>query len=255
MFLEILEDAAEFALIIAAFYFALSLLGKWRPQPFGVPVEKHRLLLVFLFVLAVTVFEISEEVLEDETGPVDEAILLFIRQHLPASFGGFFQAITFTGGGQFLTPLTVILSGVLWFTRQRLAALVLGLSAILGALTIYVIKTAVGRARPALWETDWYWGSSFPSGHTLQTAVTATALVLCAIPHFPKAKNWIIGAAIIWTATVGFSRLVLGVHWPTDVLTAACLGVLIPFLAHFVLQRFFTNAPRQAAAPSGGELR
>ena len=44
---------------------------------------------------------------------------------------------------------------------------------------VYGLKAIVGRARPALWGSQWYWGSSFPSGNTLSTAAFATAAALC----------------------------------------------------------------------------
>jgi undecaprenyl-diphosphatase len=44
--------------------------------------------------------------------------------------------------------------------------------------------------------------------------------------------------AATWILLVALSRLVLGVHWPSDVLTAACLGVIIPFIVQLILQRW-----------------
>jgi undecaprenyl-diphosphatase len=92
------------------------------------------------------------------------------------------------------------------------------------------MKAIVGRARPALWEAQWYWGSSFPSGHTLNTAAFATAAALCVARIWPRAGTPAMALAAVWTGLVAASRLVLGVHWPSDVLVAMCLGFFIPLM-------------------------
>ncbi|MBK8740769.1 MAG: phosphatase PAP2 family protein [Betaproteobacteria bacterium] len=97
-----------------------------------------------------------------------------------------------------------------------------------GAAIVYGVKALVGRTRPALWNTETYWGSSFPSGHTLAVAAFATATVLCVARIWPRAHTSVLAAALLWILLVAFSRLVLGVHWPTDVLVAACIGVFLP---------------------------
>ena len=81
-----------------------------------------------------------------------------------------------------------------------------------------------------LQRAQWYWGSSFPSGHTLNTATFAAAAALCVARIWPRAANPAISLAMLWTGLVAISRLVLGVHWPSDVLAAMCLGAFIPLL-------------------------
>jgi membrane-associated phospholipid phosphatase len=61
-------------------------------------------------------------------------------------------------------------------------------------------------------------GSSFPSGHTSATMSTATALSRA----YPK--WYVIAPSFLWAGSVGYSRMYLGVHYPSDVAAGAVLG-------------------------------
>ena len=51
----------------------------------------------------------------------------------------------------------------------------------------------------------------------------------------PACGTWAIGAALVWTKLVALARLVLGVHWLTYVLAAACIGAAIPLVLSLAL--------------------
>lgn len=98
------------------------------------------------------------------------------------------------------------------------------------ALT-YAFKYTVDRQRPyskypELNVAPEYYESSasFPSGHSSVAFATATALTL----KYPK--WYVIAPAYLWAGSVGYSRMNLGVHYPTDVLAGAVLGVGSAFL-------------------------
>jgi hypothetical protein len=54
--------------------------------------------------------------------------------------------------------------------------------------------------------------------------------------HLHFARGFALSIAILWICLVAFSRLVLGVHWPTDVLAAACIGVSLPLAMSVALE-------------------
>ena len=141
-------------------------------------------------------------------------------------------------------PVAVVAAMSLLVARRHFEAVLVGASVITAPLVVWGMKAIVGRARPALWEAQWYWGSSFPSGHTLSTAAFATAAALCVARVRPRAGTLAMALAVLWTGLVAFSRLVLGVHWPSDVLAATCLGAFIPLLISVVndLRRRESNA-------------
>jgi membrane-associated phospholipid phosphatase len=61
-------------------------------------------------------------------------------------------------------------------------------------------------------------GYSFPSGHTSTAFATATSLSIA----FPK--WYVIAPSFVWASSVGYSRMHLGVHYPSDVLVGALVG-------------------------------
>lgn len=235
MILEIIEDLVKMAIIVACLYLVLATYVR-RNQPAGAESpEKHRLTLVLALVLVVTAAKLSEDVLDGESGPIDRAILLYIHAHVPVMLTGFFETVTLTGSSWFLVTLVALVTGALLWSRHRSEALLVAASTSSGAAVVYLVKTLVGRARPALWDTEWYWGSSFPSGHTLVVAAFATACVLCVSRIRPASRNFTLALAAAWITLVAISRLVLGVHWPTDVLVAACIGAFLPLAMSVVL--------------------
>jgi membrane-associated phospholipid phosphatase len=74
---------------------------------------------------------------------------------------------------------------------------------------------------------------SFPSGHTSNAFATATAVTLA----FP---TWYVAApAFAWAGAVGYSRMHLGVHYPSDVLVGAAVGAGSAWLCHWLNRRLF----------------
>jgi len=88
-----------------------------------------------------------------------------------------------------------------------------------------LVKVLVGRARPGYDQLVGASGLSFPSGHATNAAATFAALaLLVGRRRSPNARAVLAGAAAGITALVASTRVLLGVHWVTDVLAGAALG-------------------------------
>ena len=230
MLAELIIDIVKLALIVASFYLMLVVYVRCQQPTWAKPMVKSRLIIIAILILAASTAKLSEDVLGKESGVVDTAILLYIHHHMPSALIGFFEIVSFTGSYKVMLPLTLLATTVLLWGRYRLDALLVAASVISATVMVYVTKLLVGRERPVLWDVDQYWGSSFPSGHTLVVAAFAISLALCIGRIKPAAHSFALSIAVLWIILVAISRMVLGVHWPTDVLVAACLGGFLPLV-------------------------
>jgi undecaprenyl-diphosphatase len=233
---ELIKDIAKLALIVAFFQFSLSVYLGWKQPAWAAFAEKRRFAILLALVLAVVGIKIGEDAVNQESGPIDLLVLQFIHASVPPALNGLFETVTITGSATVLLPLLLVIAVAFLWARRRYEALLLTASVVGGAVIVYVLKAAVGRARPQLWDTEWYWGYSFPSGHTLVVAAFATAMVICLNRIWPGSRKFSMVLAFIWIVAVATSRLVLGVHWPTDVLVSICIGMFLPLAIGIALE-------------------
>ena len=94
-------------------------------------------------------------------------------------------------------------------------------------LAAYVIKLLVERDRPETAATEQFFGSdtfSFPSGHTVRAAALVAVLIWVVAPRRTRLPLAIAGGITVG-ALMGYARVSLGVHWPTDAIGGTLLGV------------------------------
>ena len=153
--------------------------------------------------------------------------------------------------GEWATPIGDVIwtvltyfgeSGIFWigvtlvlmcFRKTRKAGFSMGLALLIGVIIGNgVLKNVIARPRPYTLDPTLSprlaWGEmtkdySFPSGHTLASFEAAFALFL-------RHKKWGI-AALVLAFFVALSRLFLLVHYPSDLLFGALLGILFAYLA------------------------
>jgi undecaprenyl-diphosphatase len=137
------------------------------------------------------------------------------------------KAVTWLGSGGVLWTLTGAAAVVLAVRRQwRLTAYLLVVG--VGELVLDpVLKVLVGRLRPVVAHPIAYGnGDSFPSGHALGSIVCYGALFLVFLPAVRGTRRRVFTAVIVTLiAAIGISRLLLGVHYISDVLGGWTLGI------------------------------
>lgn len=120
---------------------------------------------------------------------------------------------------------------VIWLLRRQARPLALWVTTtmLVGAVLGILLKLLVGRHRPELLDpVARAAGFSFPSGHALNATLAAGVFVLVLLPFARDGKRWLLcGAAITVAVLTGISRIVIGVHWTSDVIAGWLLGVAV----------------------------
>jgi len=169
----------------------------------------------------------------------DRHILEWINHNRIYSLDNFFRFITDTAGPiAVIIAIIIIIYGFIKKTdflkfRKYQVAFAFAINAII----ITILKYTINRPRP--FEVDKYiekltsGGSpSFPSGHTGDAMVVAVSMSLL----FSKQK-WLLIIIWIWAIAVAYSRIVLGVHYPSDILDS----VIISLITAFASQKIFNK--------------
>lgn len=185
---------------------------------------------------------------------VDRPVLRFLAAHREGSLTAAMRTVTMLGSPVGVTLTVAVGVGLLWLRSRRMSCWVIAGLALGGAgLIETVIKDVVDRARPPVGlrvtevSTD---GFSFPSGHATLAAAgygVLAALVVREYGHW-LTRIAVCTVAVAACATVGFSRLYLGVHWLTDVLAAWLLAAAWLTLL-FTSLRLLGPAPRDRGSP------
>ena len=188
-------------------------------------VCKKRTLLVSVFVTAVLLFAILAVIVgSGVTNALDSSILLAINSLSSPWLNTFFVAFTELGGVIVVSVVAIILVLLFLAKRNYIRALLISVGIGGEAAMNLLLKSIFERARPDLW--DWIvteTHTSFPSGHA--TASMALALCIVYLLWNTKWRKATIIAASVYLLLIGFSRLYLGVHFPTDILGGWLLGI------------------------------
>ncbi|WP_165230774.1 phosphatase PAP2 family protein [Aquisphaera insulae] len=179
--------------------------------------------------------EIADGVAEGSTRRFDDWLILRLRHPDdpsrpigPIWFEDAVRDLTSLGSISILTLVVGAVAGYLWIRRERFALAILFPATIGGLLASVALKAVFNRPRPdpSLRLATAYF-SSFPSGHTMNSAVVylTIGLILSRLMTSARLRAYFLVLAFFLTLVVGLTRIYLGVHYPTDVLAGWAAGV------------------------------
>lgn len=222
------------------------------------PLQRYELRLVLLFVTMVLVvvpfatllFQVLAE------GPItrfDAGIANDLNRAVHDRDGvvGLLRFLSFLGGPPLLTalvaPATVYL---LWRGQPRLAAFLVVTTAG-GGLVDTIVKVLVDRPRPLVDHAiATAHGKSFPSGHAMSSTVVYGALLVVFLPAvYRRYRRTLVAVVVVIVAAVGSSRLLLGVHFVSDVIGGYVLGLAWLAGSVAVFETWRVERGRRATAP------
>ena len=186
---------------------------------------------------------------------VDAALAGWLRAESGTALANNSIVFTQIGSGFFLMPLALLATIYLVFVRKRRAALFL-VMVFGGRFLVELQKIIVARPRPDaplhLVAVD---TSAFPSGHAANAMVTFLAIALL-LPVRQRNRAIAVGIAIALALQAGASRVLLGVHWPSDVIGGWAFGALwVALCLHLASTRpdEGDRASAPADKPMGGD--
>jgi undecaprenyl-diphosphatase len=171
---------------------------------------------------------LASEVLEGEARAFDEAVRSFVHKQASPILTTIMQMITWLGSVLWLVVFGVCVT-VAFALIKRWRDIALFIVAMAGAIVLNItLKLNFGRARPnPFFETPQPSSYSFPSGHALLSLCFYGALAVI-ITHRLRSRS---ARFLLWTVTalvvvlIGFSRIYLGVHHPTDVVASYAVAL------------------------------
>jgi undecaprenyl-diphosphatase len=194
-------------------------------------------------VLSLVLFAgLAEGMLEGDTRQFDTVVRQFVHAHSSKWLTVAMQFFSLLGSGLFVAIAASSVCVALWVAGQRRKALLLAITVAGGSLLMLVLKASFHRQRPEpFFDTRLPASYSFPSGHALLSFCLYGAGA--ALFSSDQEKRWVRTA--IWTftvalvVTIGYSRIYLGVHHPSDVLggyLAALVWILGVRIAYWKTQ-------------------
>ena len=175
---------------------------------------------------------------------LDGGFLLFLQESVRNPIlDNIMIFITSLGNGGMIWIAATI---ALLIPKKTRRAGVMSAVALLGSLIINnnIVKNIVQRPRPFVTFTDLQIiipipsEFSFPSGHTSSSFAAAAVFYR----HLPKKLGL---PSVILAGLIGFSRLYVGVHYPTDVIAGVLMGILLSYLAEYLVN-LFSNKLKKA---------
>lgn len=214
-------------------------------------IGRHELSVLIALLIVVggcwAFIEIADEVIEGDTDAFDRwAVMALRRPDDPATPIGpswmpeVGRDMTALGGVTVLACLTITVAVYLWL-RRMYGAMWLVIAATTGGLiATSLLKYLVDRPRPdVVPHLSIVHTSSFPSGHSMMAATVYLTLgaLLGRFVSEMRLRAFFLGVAVILTLMVGFSRVYMGVHYPTDVLAGWSAGLAWATLCWIIAKR------------------
>ncbi|WP_236707874.1 phosphatase PAP2 family protein [Brevibacillus choshinensis] len=181
---------------------------------------------------------------------IDEAGIAMATALRTDMWTSFFEVLTYLGSGVVLAPVGVVLIVALYAKKRRAEALTLLLTLGGGEVLNELLKAVFARPRP----TDFHLiplpdSFSFPSGHAM-IAPAFYCMLAYLVSRWLGGKAWptvIQAATILMVILLGASRVYLGVHYFSDVLTGFCLAMCGYFLVRYGYERHLERQPAPAS--------
>ena len=155
----------------------------------------------------------------------EHRVLAFAQATVSPVLDPFFYALPFIGTNYTLLPFVVLACAWLWYRRHYTTALHLGVIQLGSLLLNVTLKTLLARPRPDMYDPRGQHGlAAYPSGHSI--AITSVGFTIAYLLHRHGNGTWAYWVVGFLFIANNWSRVYLGVHWPTDVVGGVLVGAI-----------------------------
>ncbi|WP_078597412.1 phosphatase PAP2 family protein [Evansella clarkii] len=210
---------------------------------------KNRFLLTAL-VISLIIFIISSFYSVYRTDTLfDTLIIDWVNQTISPAGIVFMEAITFMGSGEIILVLTFLVAVILFLKKRIYMALLLLFTTFGGMALNLALKLAFQRERPGEMSYIEVFGYSielasysFPSGHTMRSVILFAFLIYLGwlFIFSPLMKTFAYTGSIVMIILVGASRIIVGAHFPTDVIAAVSVSFVWVCFSVFIFPKLLS---------------
>lgn len=183
--------------------------------------------------------KITEDVVTRESTRFDDLVSQWLVAVDVPGIHAFMLAGNALGSGVAIVAVTLIAIVWQWRRGDRHAAAIMTGMAVLTQILDALFKMSVHRLRPEpLHAYTNLYVASFPSGHAMNAVATYGFIAVLIARQRPRLRWLAFLAVVAVSLMIGFARIYLRLHWPTDVLGGYGVGLLLLSVAVFWLERF-----------------
>ncbi|HTE11003.1 MAG TPA: phosphatase PAP2 family protein [Chitinophagaceae bacterium] len=203
------------------------------------------LVTAIIFLIALFTFSfIVHEALYEREDIFDKKVMQFFSTHSSQSFIEVMKRVTLLGSTTFLFPAYIVL--IAWHISKKRTQYAIDITviAVSSMSMMYALKQFFHRQRPELPIIKGISGFSFPSGHALSSFIFCSILMYLVWKGNlqPVTKYILIALLLLCALTIGLSRVVLNVHYATDVIGGFCLGIIWVIISFAILKKIRKNS-------------
>ena len=198
------------------------------------------LIIGVLFLISVFAFAfLAKGVVEGRERNIDNGIFTFFNQFSTPGVIDTMRIISFFGSIQFLTPAYLII--ILYFVirKKYRHAVDIAIIGITSSALMFALKTLFHRQRPDRPIRKGIYTWSFPGGHALSSFILFSILIfIIQNGGWKKVYRWVASSLLLlFSITIGISRIILRAHYPTDVIASFFLGIVWVIASLWLLKK------------------
>jgi len=203
---------------------------------------------LLLFMCSLGLFAaVAHEVIGEQEDVLDMRILHAVKDYSGNTLIAVMRVISFFGSHLFLFPATLILLVVLAIKKKWTDCMLVGIMSLSSFVLMLFLKNYFHRDRPNVSVAEVINNFSFPSGHTMSFFVFALLLIYLVLKSRYTTRTKVVSIVLLLIASllVGISRIILRVHYASDVLAGFSLAVAWSVFISFLVTNYSSITGRR----------